>query len=220
MQHRVILPSRYIYGPNGERSIPLPDEPVPVLGRNEGFSPTVEVEVPKTYKTGRKANEKEVVEKFCQVYATRGNLNGKQCAIEAGYAPSNAAQAACGLLKKPAVQERIKEVIASGVPCVMRAPIRERQKLWVSSFIELRDRKYEELRKGLGEKYREFLDFRYDKVQFNRRERREGHMTHRLHARISTEYAIAVCNAKYGMLGRRKKQWDKYTQQWIWKFRR
>ena len=219
MQHRVILPSRYIYGPNGERSIPLPDEPVPVLGRNEGFTARTKI-TPKGAVRGRPANAKFLLEKFCQVYATRGDLNGKECAIEAGYALSSAAKAACGLLKKPAVQERIKEIIASGVPCVLRAPIRERQKLWVSEFIELRDKKYEELRKGLGEKYQEFLDFRYDKVQFNRRERREGHMTHRLHVRIATEYAIAVCNAKYGLLGRRKKQWDKYTQQWIWKYRR
>jgi hypothetical protein len=189
----------------GEKVVPLPD--LFLLGGCRDVN---------VRQRGRRVNSKYLQNRFCEVYAKRGDLSGKDCAVEAGYSPVSAANVASRLLKKAEVQRAVAAILESGVPCIVRLPLRVRRSLWANEFLRLRAERYNELRAALGETYREFLDERYNKAQFNRRQRKEGHMTHRLHTRIATEYAMDICNAKYGQLGRRKQKWDKYNQKWVW----
>jgi hypothetical protein len=215
MQRVVRIPLGYEINELGEKVLDLPDEPVPIIGRTQKLR-TTRVRPDWKGKLGRRADQHVIQEKFCQVYATRGDLNGKECAIEAGYAHGSAARTACLLLKKPAIRERIQQIIASGVPCIVRLPLKQRQSLYANEFQMLFYTKMADLRAGLGSKYKEYLDERYNKQRFNRRERKEGHMTYRLHRRQATEYAMAICDAKYGQLSRKKKRWDKFTKKWVW----
>lgn len=211
MQREVRTDVLHETGVNTEKILLLPDLPVPVSGNNSSESSPLKKT--KVVKLGRKLNEKELQEKFCYLYATRGDLSGKACAAEAGYAAP--AMAASRLLKKEGVQLRIEEIKNSGVPCIVRLPKQERKKLYYEHFLRLYNEKRVELRKELGPIYREYLDFRHNTTRYTRSERREGWLAANLHDRDATQYAKAYCDAKFGKVREFKMKWDKYQQKWV-----
>lgn len=166
----------------------------------------------KPRKRGRPVNQKELREAFCMIYATRGDLPAGRCAVEAGYAPSSASNTASGLLKVPEVQARISQIIESGeYNCVVRKPKKERTKLYSAYYEQAYHLKYRELREGLGHHVRYCLDERYNRT-IRWKDRKEGHLTHRIIHKQAVQFAMEYCNSLFGNLNRKKPRFNKYVR--------
>jgi phage terminase small subunit len=211
MQRRVILPLGYNRDENGDKFIPLPELILPEKERTKRLRKgELGVVKPACRKMGRKLNEDELREKFCHLYATRGDLSAKDCVYMAGYSSVNTAYR---LLKDPAILARIEEIKGSGIPCIVRATLAERKKLYLEKFLRLYNEKKVELHKGLGAEYRIMQNRRKDKVGVTRREKKEGWTTEHLHHRDATEYAKAICDKEFGpVLLLEKTKFNKYRK--------
>lgn len=167
-------------------------------------------------KMGRPANAKELQEKFCIAYATRGDVPARQCAVMAGYSSGSAPVTATRLLKKPEIQARIKEIIDSGnYQCIVRRNKKERQKLYSQYYEQAYQWKYEEQKATLGYDVKRCLEERYNRT-LRWKERKEGHLTHRILHKQAAQFATEYCNGLFGELNRKRPRYDKYVQKYVY----
>lgn len=167
-------------------------------------------------KMGRPPNAKELQESFCIAYATRGDLSGRKCAIEAGYAPSSAAVTASNLLKKESIQARIKQIIESGeYNCIVRRSKHDRRKLYTQYYDQAYQWKYEEQKAALGYEVKRCLEERYNRTM-RWKERKEGHLTHRILHKQAVQFAMDYCNNLFGELNRKRPRYDKYVRKAVY----
>jgi phage terminase small subunit len=167
-------------------------------------------------KLGRPLNAKILQEKFCILYATRGDLPAGRCAVEAGYAESSSTTTASKLLKRPEVQARIRQVLESGeYNCVVRKPKKARVKLYSEYYEQAYDWKYAEQKALLGHQVRHCLEERYNRTM-RWKDRKEGHLTHRILHKQAAQFATDYCNSLFGELNRKRPRYNKYVRKTIY----
>lgn len=162
-------------------------------------------------KQGRQTDEGLREKRFCFAYATRGDLSGKECAIEAGYSPKNAANVASAMLKRDRVKAEIERVLQSGVKCIVRANVRERAKLYSAHYDKIYREHFEQQLLELGSYYRDCVLNRRN-AAYPYRDRKEGNRNYNVMHKNSVQFAIAQCDAMFGPLNRKKPRFDRFTK--------
>lgn len=162
-------------------------------------------------KPGRQVDAGLREKRFCFVYATRGDLTAKDCAIEAGYSPKNAANVASAMLKRDRVKAEIERVLQSGVTCILRAGVKERSKLYTAYYEVFYRQHFEKQLAELGSYYRDCVLNRRNEA-YSRKDRIEGNQNYNVMHKNSVQFAIAQCDAMFGPLNRKKPRFDRFTK--------
>lgn len=162
-------------------------------------------------KPGRQTDEVLREKRFCFVYATRGDLSAKACAIEAGFSPKSAANVASAMLKRDRVKAEIERVLQSGVECIVRANVRERSKLYTTYYDRFYRQHFEKQLSELGSYYRDCVLNRRNAV-YSYKDRKEGNRNYNVMHKNSVQFAIAQCDAMFGPLNRKKPRFDRFTK--------
>lgn len=183
-------------------AIPLPDLDV---------NPKKPIEDSKLVKRGRPADSKVKRERFAYLYALRGDLSGKQCAIDAGYAASSAASTATALLKEPDIQLRIKVLQETTPHYVVRKPKRVREKLYSEYYELLYRQMFDHLLSQMGWQEREFVMRRQD-LTLKKKWRVQANQDYNVIHKQCVKYANEYCTKMFGPVNRKKPRYDKMTK--------
>lgn len=163
---------------------------------------------------GRRLDEKLVQERFCRVYAERGDLPARKCAIEAGYSEASAAAVASRLLKKPAILERIEAIKQElGDNYIVRANKKRRELNYRYFFRKIYLEEYKRQLAELGWHERECVENRY-LPSLRWKFRKQGQTDHKALHRNAVRVATELCDKRFGPVNQRKPVFDKTTKTW------
>ena len=165
-------------------------------------------------KTGRKLDEKQLQERFCRLYAERGDLPARTCAIQAGYSEASAAVTASRLLKRPAILERIEAIKQElGDNYIVRANKKRRELNYRYFFRKIYLQEYKRQLAELGWHERNCVENR-NLPSLRWKFRKQGITDHKALHRNAVRVAQELCDKRFGPVNQRKPVFDKTTKTW------